>query len=145
MIADLAAEMAGVGAASRLAPGGGLAAHEGLEAGHTLALHVGRSATQLAERLASDPRISTASSFFSRGDAESAVATALEANAGRIADWLRSDLPRLNVRGNLAEAAGIVLERGASAARQSVSVFVQLVRDESRPLGYYIKTAYLEK
>ena len=43
------------GDVTHLVPGGGLMAHEGLDGGHTLAKHVGKSEEFLRNRLATEP------------------------------------------------------------------------------------------
>ena len=55
---------------THLVPGGGLMAHEGLDGGHTLAKHVGKSDEFLRHRLATEPRIKAASTFYDRQTAE---------------------------------------------------------------------------
>jgi len=52
--------LAAGGAASRIVPGGGLAAHEGA-GGHLLARHVGKAEADLAARLTAEPRLRAAS------------------------------------------------------------------------------------
>lgn len=58
--------------------------------GHTIARHVGRSETQLRQRLIDQPKIPAASSFRTLGDAERAVSAALRANRSAIQAWASS-------------------------------------------------------
>jgi Bacterial CdiA-CT RNAse A domain len=68
-----------------LVPGGGLMAHETL-GGHTLARHVGRSENYLRHRLATEPDLTAASTFYDRQTAENALARVLHANDPRCID-----------------------------------------------------------
>jgi hypothetical protein len=55
--------------------------------GHTLARHVGRTDSQLLDRLAREPRISAASTYTDRATAETVVALALERERSRVRAW----------------------------------------------------------
>jgi filamentous hemagglutinin len=129
------------GAASRLVPGGGLAAHE-RGGGHTIARHVGTTDADLAARLAADPRISGASSFTDRTVAESAIAQALDANYAAINAWLTGSSPRLVVDHALPGPVGRSLTRGAAGPMDVSGVRVVLQRDPSMPGGYRIMTGF---
>lgn len=76
------------GNVTHLVPGGGLAAHEGVDGGHTLAKHVGKSAEFLRKRLATEPEIKGASSFYSREAVENSISEVLKAHDKRIQSWL---------------------------------------------------------
>ncbi len=58
--------------------------------GHAIARHVGRTEAQLQARLASQPRITAASSFRTLADAERAVSEALKANGTAIKAWAKT-------------------------------------------------------
>jgi hypothetical protein len=62
-----------------LVPGGGLMAHERIDGAHTLAKHVGKSEEFLRNRLATEPHIRGASTFYDRQTAENAISGLLEA------------------------------------------------------------------
>lgn len=115
------------GAASRLVPGGGLAAHEGLGTppGHLLLKHVGQSEAALSARLAAEPHIKAASTFLTRAEAEAGVSAVLDARAAQVAGWEASGASgQLVLRAPF--SGGIVLPRGASATMPGTNVQVIL-------------------
>lgn len=125
---------------TRLAPGGGLAAHEGVRRGHTLLRHVGLSDDALRLRL-QQTNVSAASSFTSRALAEDAVSGALLAQRGQVSIWLASGRARLALTQEFDQIVGRTLVRGAEEIQSVRKVLIVLVRDNSK-LGYHIKTAY---
>ncbi len=138
--------LAGLGAAStglssRLAPGGGLMAHEA-RGGHTIERHVARSIVDLSSRLKAQSRIDAASSFVSRAAAESGVAGAIEQKGGDIARWLAGTESRLSFSASLKEGLGYVLERGKQYVEPATGVRIILDRAPGTELGYLIRTAY---
>lgn len=123
---------------SRIVPGGGLAAHEAA-GGHLLARHVGQSEADLAARLAAQPRLSAASTFASRAEAEAAISGALNTRAADVNAWVTA-----GARGRLVVDApfsgGSVLQRGATAAVPGTGV--RAVLEGSGGGGWRIITGY---
>jgi len=111
------------------------------EGGHTLERHVGRSDAELAERLAHEPGISTASTFSDRATAERVVAAAIDRNRARVDKWLASGGGNLAIdyRGAPGELVGRSLGRGDSISRESFDARVVLAR---RGGSYFVLTAY---
>ncbi len=127
---------------SRLVPGGGLAAHEGTAThrGHTLLKHVGRTTEQLAERFKTEPYLEWSSSFPDHAVAETAVATAIQANQPAVAAWLASKAPSLVIQSDVGMLVGkSVAKNGTIVSTSKVRV---ALRKEDSVLGYYIKTAH---
>lgn len=126
------------GAFSRIVPGGGLAAHEAA-GGHLLARHVGQTEAALSARLAAQPRISAASSFLSRAEAEAGASAVLDARAADLATWVGG-----GARGRLVLDApfsgGMVMQRGASAATGGSGV--RLVLQGNGAGGWNILTGF---
>ena len=71
-----------------LVPGGGLMAHEAVDDAHTLAKHVGKSEDYLRNRLATEPHIRGASTFYDRQTAENAISGLLRENQRTVDRWL---------------------------------------------------------
>jgi hypothetical protein len=124
-------------------PGGGLAAHEGVEGGHTLDRHVGRSVEDLRRRLEREDKREV-STFADEASANRFVAQALYARRADVARWLAS-----NPSGNapfpyrLGVPAGDVLRRGARDVVPGRSVQVVLAPSRRFPEGFRIVTAYV--
>ena len=126
------------GQASRIVPGGGLAAHENA-GGHLLARHVGRTEADLAARLVSQPRIPAASTFVSRAEAEAAVSSVLDRNAAQLSAWQSAGSQgRLVLNGPF--SGGSVLLRGASAARPGNGATIVLQGNGAG--GWHVLTGY---
>ncbi len=122
---------------SRLAPGGGLGAHEAA-GGHLIARHVGLTDAQLAGRLAGG-QTSAASTFASRAEAEAAVAGAFDANAAQVGQWVSSGASgRLVI--NAPFSGGRVLLQGATKATPGTGVRVVLQGNGAG--GYHILTGF---
>ena len=123
---------------SRLSPGGGLMTSENA-GGHLLAKHVGQSEAQLAARLSAEPRISAASTFATRAEAEAGVSAAFDTNAARINSWASGGANgRLPL--NAPFSGGTVLPRGGAAATQGTGVRVILQGNGSG--GYHVLTGF---
>lgn len=124
-------------------PGGGLRAHEGIDGGHTLDRHVGRTVEQLKRRLEQEDKREV-STFPDEGSADRFVAQALYARRADIARWLQSD-PSGNEAfpSRLQTAAGSVLRRGASDVVPGRSVQVVLAPSRRFREGFRIVTAYV--
>ena len=124
-------------------PGGGLDFHEAA-GGHTLERHVGKTEAQLAQRLASETRISAASSFTNRSVAEVAIGEAIYRNQNAIDSWVKSRGNRYTIDYNANRIIGITLRRRASKATSASRLRIVLQRSAKLPPGYFILTAYPE-
>ena len=124
-------------------PGGGLDFHEAA-GGHTLERHVGKTEAQLAQRLASETRISAASSFTNRSVAEVAIGEAMNRNQNAIDSWVKSRGNRYTIDYNANRIIGITLRRRASKATSASRLRIVLQRSAKLPPGYFILTAYPE-
>ncbi|HEY0166381.1 MAG TPA: RNase A-like domain-containing protein [Jatrophihabitans sp.] len=123
-----------------LVPGGGLMAHE-VAGGHTLRKHVGKSETFLRTRLATEPHIKGASTFYDRQAAENAVSGLLGANQAAINRWLSGRRAYLKLEGRYSEPLGtLVLPKSAVGAEAS-GIRVILRRADTLNMGFYIHTA----
>jgi len=122
-------------------PGGGLDFHEAA-GGHTLEKHVGKTEAELAQRLASEKRISAASSFTYRSVAEAAIAEAMSKNQSAIDSWMKSRSNRYTIDYNANKIIGITMRRRASKATQTSRLRIVLQRSTKLPPGYFILTAY---
>ena len=105
---------------SRLAPGGGLMAHENA-GGHLLARHVGQTDAQLAARLAGNPRLPAASTFATRAEAEAATSSAFDHNAAQLSNWMGGGAQGRLIL-NAPFSGGSVLQSGASAVAPGTGV-----------------------
>ena len=126
--------------ASRLVPDGGLAGHEAA-GGHVLARHIGMTDADLLARLASNPRISAASTFNTRAVAESSVAGLLNANAAGVGSWLAGSGSRLVLNGSHG-VTGRSVAQGSSSISNVTGVRAVLVRDPNLSVGYRVQTAF---
>jgi hypothetical protein len=122
-------------------PGGGLDFHEAA-GGHTLEKHVGKTEAQLAQRLASEKRISGASSFTYRSVAESAIAEAMSEKKSAIDSWVKKGGNRYTIQYDTHKIIGITLGRGASKATSTSRLKIILQRSTKLSPGYFILTAY---
>ena len=114
--------------------------------GHTLRRHVGRSNSELRNRLNHEPDISAASSYTDRETAEHVVGAVIEEAQARIERWL--DRPGghpnlvLDYRGDSSHPIGSTLHRGETAARPCSDAIVVLRWDGDR--RYHVLTSYPE-
>lgn len=124
-------------------PGGGLAAHEGVDGGHTLDRHVGRTLEQLRQRLEREDKREV-STFLDEASADRFVGQALYDRRADIAKWLASG-PSGNEAfpSRLRVPAGNVLRRGASDVVAGRSVQVVLCPSRKFREGFRIVTAYV--
>lgn len=129
------------GNVTHLVPGGGLAAHEGLEGGHTLAKHVGKTERYLRHRLATEPDIDAASTFYSREVAEASISALLDGNRAKIAAWLASSKRGLIVSGQANEAVGLMITRHSSTPQAVTGIRLVLRQSSALPVGFRIHTA----
>lgn len=111
------------------------------QGGHTLTRHVGRSESELAERLEREAGVAAASSFADRATAEAVVGATIAREEGRIASWMRRDKENLalDYRGESGVTIGQVLLRGASGSRPAADARVVL---RKRGASFFVLTAY---
>ena len=132
------------GTASRLVPGGGLAAHEAA-GGHVLAKHVGKSDADLLARIAREPKISGDSTFATREIAEAAIADVISANSSLIRAWLSGTGRKLPISGrSMSGPVGRHVAQGSTTITDVAGIRAVLVRDPNMPTGYRIQTAFPE-
>jgi Bacterial CdiA-CT RNAse A domain len=81
-------------------------AHEGLDGGHTLAKHVGKTEDFLRTRLATEPHIDAASTFYNREIAEEWLSAVLHDNQSKIVTWLSRSTKEFILWGRAAEPLG---------------------------------------
>jgi hypothetical protein len=113
--------------------------------GHTLRKHVGRTDTELRERLERERDISAASTWNNRASAESAIGTALNEQGSRISRWLARDHhPNLvlDYDGDRDHAFGRTLRRGENQVQPCSHAVIVL--KWNGPDSYYVLTAYPE-
>ena len=124
-------------------PGGGLSAHEGVDGGHTLDRHVGRTVEQLRRRLEREDKREV-STFLDVASADRFVGQALYDRRADVSRWLASS-PAGNEAfpSRLGTAAGSVLRRGASGVVAGRSVQVVLAPSRRFREGFRIVTAYV--
>ncbi len=124
----------------RLVPGGGLAAHEAA-GGHTLAKHVGKSEEYLRERLASEPNLKSASTFYTRELAENAIAGLIEAERSAIHRWLAGQRHQLELVAAGEDDLGVLLRPGHASPTSERGLKVILRRTPPGDSGFYVHTA----
>lgn len=112
--------------------------------GHTLRRHVGRSNSELQDRLNHEPDISAASSYTDRGIAEHVVGTVLEEAQPGIERWLNrpGGHPNLVLDYRGGHPIGSTLHRGETVARPCSDAIVVLRWDGDR--RYHVLTSYPE-
>jgi uncharacterized protein YukE len=123
-----------------LVPGGGLAAHEAA-GGHTLARHVGKPESYLHHRLATEPHITAASTFYNREIAEGSIATVMKANQRTIERWQASRERVLILDGMSPEPVGVLIPRGSTSSTVAHSIKIILKRNHESRSGYLLFTA----
>jgi uncharacterized protein YukE len=127
-----------------LVPGGGLMAHEGLEGGHTLAKHVGKSEAFLRNRLATEPHLDVVSTFYDREVAENALSHLLEVNARPVQRWLAHGSRSLVLVGRMPHPLGVAIRREVPDPVEAFRVKAVLKRSATMATGYRIHTAMVE-
>jgi hypothetical protein len=126
---------------TRLVPGGGLMAHEGINGSHTIAKHVGKSLSYLKRRLATEPDRRVVSTFTTRAEAENSISDALHAAHGDVKAWLQTSKEIKVVMHRRDSPIGKMLSRDSGETFQGMGVRVVLRRDATFPHGYRIHTA----
>jgi hypothetical protein len=125
-------------------PGGSLSAHEGLEGGHPVSRHVGKSDGDLRRRL-SDPAVRTASTFDDLATADAAVGEVLRRRAREVADWLeRGPRGLRDFRARLDHPVGRVLRKGDARPSPGKTAVVVLAASRRFPEGFRVHTAYVD-
>lgn len=123
-----------------LVPGGGLVAHEAA-GGHTLLKHVDKSEEYLRHRLATEPHIRGASTFYDRQTAESAISELIAANRTTVNRWLHRGTDELVLAGRASTAVGVLVPRGSSKAIAAHRIRIVLLRNADMETGYLLLTA----
>lgn len=111
--------------------------------GHTLRKHVGRTDSDLRERLRREREISAASTYTDRHTAETFVGTCLDDNHNRIQQWLAQDRHpnlALDCVGDPAWPIGRSLRRGQSQPEPCSNA--TLVLKWIPPQDYFVLTSY---
>jgi CDI toxin RNase A-like protein len=114
------------------------------EGGHTLLKHVGRTDSDLRERLRRERRIAAASSYTDRETAERAVGAAIQQQQSRIANWLdrAGGHPNLVLDYDAARPLGRTMRRGEEQSEPCSHAVV--VMKWIGPANYYVLTSYPE-
>ncbi|HUN39650.1 MAG TPA: RNase A-like domain-containing protein [Acetobacteraceae bacterium] len=137
---------AGIGAARVLSVRAGMIdlAAEEAAGGHTIALHVEQTEAQLADRLATQPRIPAASSFRTLDEAETFISRALEQEFANVQSWARGAPvgARYRIVCDMGETVGYSLSRGASALQNVNRLLIVLQKVEIGDRLYFVLTAY---
>jgi hypothetical protein len=126
---------------THLVPGGGLMAHEGLDGGHTLTKHVGKTEQFLRHRLATEPNITAASTFYNREVAENSVAEVLRIHDKWIRSWLAGPERKLVITSSVSRTCGRVFLTSRGDPLDSSVIRVVLRRSDALGLRYRIHTA----
>jgi hypothetical protein len=124
-----------------LVPGGGLMAHEGIDGAHTLAKHVGKSEEFLHNRLATEPHIRGASTFYDRQTAENAISGLLRDNQPKVGRWLAGKSGKLRLEGRAQEPIGLLVPHGSPGSSAESGIRVILRRTDAVGTGFYVHTA----
>lgn len=124
-----------------LVPGGGLMAHEGLDGAHTLAKHVGKTEEFLLNRLATEPNIRAASTFYDRETAEASLSEFIDSRANEIAGWLSGGGDDLVLNGRARRPVGFVFLKKVAGRSESAGIRLVLRRSSDMTMGYRIHTA----
>jgi RHS repeat-associated protein len=128
---------------SQIVPGGGLAAHEA-QGGHLIIKHVGRTDTQLAQRLQAEPNIPAASTFMNRAEAEAAVSEALSSNSQKVTHFLNSNKGKTSFSHDLGRPVGVSMLNGLTHSQSASKLLLVLKKDPALPLGYFLLTGFPE-
>jgi Bacterial CdiA-CT RNAse A domain len=124
-----------------LVPGGGLLAHEGINGAHTLAKHVGKPESFLHHRLATEPHIKGASTFYGRQTAENSISELIHQERSTVNRWLAGKRVKLQLEGRSTEPIGVLVARGSAGATPESGIRVILRRTDALGIGFYIETA----
>lgn len=121
--------------------GGLLGRSEGPGRGHTIERHVGKSVDYLLARVRRHPTATHASTYLDEAGAERALEALLRRKASDIEAWLRSAKKEERFEDVLRDPTGISVNR-AGEVLEVRGVRAILVRDQSMPEGYWVKTSF---
>ena len=119
--------------------------HEGPGLGHTRERHIGKSDNWLKQRLADDPNLENASTFFNEAGANRAQGLLVKKHKLDIDRWLQGRDSQLTFSFDVGSVVGSVLERGKARSEPSSKVFFLLRRTSSQPQGWYFHTSFVIK
>jgi len=114
------------------------------QGGHTLRKHVGRSDSELSERLRGERRIAAASTYTDRETAERSIGAAIQQSQARIDTWLArsGSRPNLVIDYDADRPIGRTLRRGHENSQPCFHAVVVLKWVDTA--GYYVLTSYPE-
>jgi hypothetical protein len=132
----------GVTSGARALPCGTLQGHEQW-GGHTIARHVGKSASDLKARITSEG-VSSASTFATEGAADTAITAGLTAQSRQVSTWVaqKSGPKRLAVKVKTAKTTGISATSSAPDRPHNVTGVTVVLQRAKNVCGYKIVTAY---
>ena len=112
--------------------------------GHTLRKHVGRTDSELRERLRRERRIAAASTYTDRETAERAVGNTIDQDEPRISSWLAraGGHPNLVLDYDASQPIGRTMRRGEDRSDSCSHAVVVLKWVD--PADYYVLTSYPE-
>jgi hypothetical protein len=112
--------------------------------GHTLDKHVGRSDSELRERLDRERNISAASTWTNREVAEETVSQALRAERDKISRWEERGYrrPNLALHFDAGRVIGRSMRHGDESSSPSTQAIIVLKADG--PNSFYVLTSYPE-
>ncbi|MCC8403628.1 hypothetical protein LJ655_17305 [Paraburkholderia sp. MMS20-SJTN17] len=111
--------------------------------GHTISKHVGRTETQLRERLRLEPTRRVVSSFVNLEEAEWAISETMRANALLINAWTKGPKEPLRLEKDVGRKVGYALVRKTDTLVNSSKVWVVLKYETYNRMPCYILTAIL--
>jgi len=119
-------------------------ARDEVRGGHTLDKHVGRSDSELRERLTTERNISAASTWTNREVAEETVGQALRAEHGKIVRWEERGYrrPNLALHFDGGRVIGRCMRHGDESSSPSTQAVIVLKADG--PNNFYVLTSYPE-
>ena len=118
-----------------------LEAHEAA-GGHLIAKHVGKTESELRARLAAEPNLQVASSFFDQQTAQTSSNKLITKHKEEIQNWLQGDSKQLIINDKLTSPIGFGIIRNSAKKVELSSVRLLLRRDTNLPAGYKIHTGY---
>lgn len=140
----LLAGFAGAARALAIRRGAVVLVSEEAAGGHTLAKHVGRTESQLAKRLADEPRRQAASTFRTLREAEQVVGETLRANKAAIAEWAKTASPgsRKVLMHVSNRDVGNVLLRSTGRLQGTTKLRLVLQKVQQSDKVYFVLTAF---
>ncbi len=121
---------------------GGLLTHEADDAGHTIARHVGKSDTELAQRLADTSHLRRASTFANAQEAERYTYASLALHSDDLSAFMGSGQITLEIRQTFDHPVGRTLTGDSSEVAAPEVVVTRLRKDPAMPQGYRIITSF---